>query len=51
MAVTWSRVAPELLWIEGGYTFLGALLIGAIVGGVPRWVVLGDPGERDGRSR
>jgi len=50
MAVTWSRVAPELLWIEGGYTFLGALLIGAIVGGVPRWVVLGDPGERDGRS-
>jgi len=51
MAVTWSHVAPELLWIEGGYTFLGALLIGAIVGGVPRWVILGDPGERDGRSR
>jgi|CZLA01.1.fsa_nt_gi hypothetical protein len=41
-----SRVAPGLLWIEGGYTFLGALLIGAIVGGVPRWVVLGDPEER-----
>jgi hypothetical protein len=51
MAVTWSHVAPELLWIEGGYTLLGALLIGAIVGGVPRWVILGDPGERDGRSR
>jgi len=46
MAVTSSRVAPGLLWIEGGYTFLGALLIGAIVGGVPRWVIVGDPEER-----
>jgi hypothetical protein len=46
LAVTVSRVAPELLWIEGGYTFLGALLIGAIVGGVPRWVIVGDPEER-----
>ena len=45
LAVTMSRVAPELLWIEGGYTFLGALLIGAIVGGVPRWVIVGDPEE------
>ena len=45
LAVTVSRVAPELLWIEGGYTFLGALLIGAIVGGVPRWVIVGDPEE------
>ncbi len=44
--VTGSRVAPGLWWIEGGYTFLGALLIGAIVGGVPRWVIVGDPEER-----
>jgi hypothetical protein len=50
MAVTWSRFVPGLLWIEGGYTFMGALLIGAIVGGVPRWVVVGDPEERGGRS-
>jgi hypothetical protein len=50
MAVTGSRVAPELLWIEGGYTFLGALLIGAIVGGMPRWVFLGDPQERGCRT-
>lgn len=45
-AVTESHVAPGLLWIEGGYTFLGALLIGAIVGGVPRWVIVADPEER-----
>ena len=50
MVATWSRVAPGLLWIEGGYTFLGALLIGAIVGGVPRWVIVGDPEERDSRG-
>ncbi len=50
MAVTSSRAAPDLLWIEGGYTFLGALLIGAIVGGVPRWVIVGDPQERGSRS-
>ena len=47
MAVTSTRVAPGLLWIEGGYTFLGALLIGAIVGGVPRWVFLGGCGKRN----
>ena len=41
MAVAGSRLAPGLLWIEGGYTFLGALLIGAIVGGVPRWPIGG----------
>jgi Protein of unknown function (DUF1761) len=46
-----SRVVPELLWIEGGYTLLGALLIGAIVGGAPRWVIVGDPQERGTRSR
>jgi len=50
MAVTSSRLAPGLLWIEGGYTFLGALLIGAIVGGVPRWVIMGDPEERGSRG-
>ena len=50
MAVTSSPVAPGLLWIEGGYTFLGALLIGAVVGGVPRWVFLGDPEERGSKS-
>ena len=51
MAVMSSRTAPDLLWIEGGYTLLGALLIGAIVGGVPRWVIAGDPQERGSRSR
>ena len=50
MAVAGARVAPGLLWIEGGYTFLGALLIGAIVGGVPRWVIVGDRGERGARN-
>jgi hypothetical protein len=50
MAVTSSHVAPGLLWIEGGYTLLGALLIGAIVGGVPRWVIVGDPEERGRRA-
>jgi hypothetical protein len=50
-AVTSSRAAPDLLWIEGGYTLLGALLIGAIVGGAPRWVIVGDPQERGIRSR
>jgi len=51
MAATWSRMSPELLWIEGVYTFLAALLIGAIVGGVPRWIVMRDPEERGSRSR
>ncbi|MGB8013928.1 MAG: DUF1761 domain-containing protein [Terriglobales bacterium] len=50
MAATWSRLSPELLKIEGVYTLLAALLIGAIVGGVPRWVVMGDPEERGIRS-
>jgi hypothetical protein len=50
MAVTSSRAAPDLLWIEGGYTLLGALLIGAIVGGAPRWVIIGDSQERGSRS-
>jgi len=50
MALAGSHVAPGLLWIEGGYTFLGALLIGAIVGGVPRWVIVGDPQEHGARS-
>ncbi len=49
-AVTGTRVAPGLLWIEGGYTFFGALLIGAIVGGAPRWIILGDPEEQGAKS-
>jgi len=49
-AVASSRVVPDLLWIEGGYTLLGALLIGAIVGGVPRWVIIADSQERGSRS-
>jgi hypothetical protein len=36
------NVSSEFLWIEGGYTLLAALLIGAIVGGVPRRVFLRD---------
>ncbi len=51
VAVTSSPVAPGLLWIEGGYTLLGALLIGAIVGGVPRWVIERDPEERSAETR
>ncbi len=51
MAATWARLSPELLWIEGAYTFLAALLIGAIVGGVPRWLIVEDPEERGNRSR
>ncbi|MGA3092304.1 MAG: DUF1761 domain-containing protein [Terriglobales bacterium] len=51
LAATWSRLSPELLWIEAAYTFLAALLIGAIVGGVPRWIIMGDPEERGTRSR
>lgn len=31
-----------LLWIEGGYSFLGALLVGVIVGAVPRRVFVKD---------
>jgi hypothetical protein len=50
LAATSTPVTHNLLWIEGGYTFLGALLIGAIVGGVPRWVIVGDPEERGARS-
>ena len=42
MVATRSDVAPQLLWIEGGYTFLGALLVGVIVGVVPRWVFVKD---------
>ena len=32
----------DLLWIEGGYTFLGALLVGSLVGGLPRRVFVND---------
>jgi len=37
-----SAVAPQLLWIEGGYSFVGALLVGVIVGAVPRRVFVTD---------
>ena len=36
------NTGPDLLWIEGGYTILGALLIGAIVGSVPRRIFVKD---------
>lgn len=36
------KTTADFRWIEGGYTFLAALLIGAIVGGVPRRVFLRD---------
>ncbi len=35
-----SPMSPELIWIEGGYTFLGAVLTGLIVGGMPRRLFL-----------
>jgi len=36
------KTTPDFRWIEGGYTILAALLIGAIVGGIPRRVFLRD---------
>ena len=42
MIATKFEVSSQLVWIEGGYTFLGALLVGAIVGAVPRWVFVKD---------
>lgn len=42
MVATRSEVTPQFMWIEGGYTFVGALLVGAIVGAVPRWVFVKD---------
>ena len=42
LLATRSEVNSQLLWIEGGYTFLGALLVGGIVGAVPRWVFVKD---------
>jgi hypothetical protein len=32
----------ELLWIEGGYTFVGSILVGALVGGLPRRILVKD---------
>jgi len=32
----------DLLWLEGGYSFLGALLVGALAGGLPRRVWIRD---------
>ncbi|MBZ5653815.1 MAG: DUF1761 domain-containing protein [Acidobacteriia bacterium] len=42
MLATRSNVTPQLMWIEGGYSFLGALLVGMIVGAVPRRVFVKD---------
>jgi hypothetical protein len=43
LATTRYTIPQDLFWIEGVYTLLAALLIGAIVGGVPRRVFLKDP--------
>lgn len=40
VAATEAPISRELLWIEGGYTFLAALLTGMIVGGTPRRLFL-----------
>jgi hypothetical protein len=42
VVATRSDVTPQLMWIEGGYTFLGALVVGMIVGAVPRRVFVKD---------
>lgn len=42
LATTRVTIPNDLLWIEGIYTFLAALLIGAVVGGVPRRIFLKD---------
>jgi hypothetical protein len=41
LANQWN-FGPNFLWIEGGYTVLAAALVGTIVGGVPRRLLLGD---------
>jgi len=42
MVATRSESIPQLRWIEGGYSLLGALLVGGIVGAVPRRVFVKD---------
>jgi hypothetical protein len=42
MVMTRVLVPRELIWIEGGYTLLAAILVGAIVGAVPRRILLRD---------
>lgn len=42
MATARSMVAPQLIWLEGSYTLLAALFMGAIVGGAPRRLLLKD---------
>ena len=32
----------QVLWIEGGYTFLASLIVGTLVGGLPRRVIMRD---------
>jgi hypothetical protein len=42
IALTPSEVRSDFLWIEGGYTFLAAILIGIIVGAAPRRILVRD---------
>jgi hypothetical protein len=42
IAITPSEVRSDFLWIEGGYTLLAAILIGIIVGGAPRRILVRD---------
>ena len=37
-----SEFAPNFIWIEGSYTILAALLVGILVGGLPRGVFVKD---------
>jgi energy-coupling factor transporter transmembrane protein EcfT len=41
MANQWN-FGPNFVWIEGGYTLLGALIVGGVVGGLPRRVFIKD---------
>jgi len=42
LATSRTKIPHDLIWIEGIYTLLAALLIGAIAGGLPRRVFLKD---------
>jgi len=42
-----STLNTAFLWVEGGYTFLAAVLVGAIAGGVPRRILIKDSGEKN----
>ena len=38
-----GSLPSDLLKIEGGFSLLGALLVGALVGGLPRWIFVNEP--------